>query len=55
MLQMQEILGVPEILKPLQTSYTQSTDNGYTSEVGQGAPTKDEGDLSDSGDRMRNQ
>ena len=55
MLQMQEVLGVPEILKPLQTSYTQSADNGYTSEVGQGAPTKDEGDLSDSGDRMRNQ
>jgi hypothetical protein len=54
MLQMQEILGVPEILKPLKTSYTQADDE-YTSEVGQGAPTKDEGDLSDSGDRMRNQ
>lgn len=55
MLQMQEVLGIPQILKPLQTSYTQSSEDGYTSEVGQGAPTKDTGDLSDSGDRMRNQ
>jgi hypothetical protein len=52
---MQSILGIPDILKPLQTSYTSSDNNGYTSEIGQGAPTKDEGDLSESGDRMRNQ
>lgn len=55
MLQFQQILGIPDVLQPLKTSYTQSNEDGYTSEVGQGAPTKDTGDLSDSGDRMRNQ
>ena len=55
MLQMQQILGIPDVLQPLKTSYTQSNEDGYTSEIGQGAPKKDTGDLSDSGDRTRNQ
>ena len=55
MLQFNQILGIPDVLQPLKTSYTQSSEDGYTSEIGQGAPTKDTGDLSDSGDRMRNQ
>lgn len=50
-----EVLGLQNLMVPLSTSYTQSGDNGYTDEVGQGAPTKDEGDLSDSGERSRNQ
>ena len=50
----QDVLGLSEKLRPLQTSYTQSgTEDGYTSEVGQGAPEKDAGDLSDSGERSR--
>jgi len=48
----QDVLGLSTKLRPLNTSYTQSGD-GYTDEVGQGAPTKDEGDLSDSGERSR--
>ena len=52
LLQMQAALGIPDKLKPLSTSYTQSGTNG---EVGQGRPEKDTGDLSESGDRMRNQ
>ena len=55
MLQFQQMLGIPDVLQPLKTSYTQSSEDGYTSEIGQGAPTKDTGNLSDSGDRMRNQ
>ena len=49
-----EVLGLQNLMIPLSTSYTQSSD-GYTSEVGQGAPRKDEGDLSDSGERSRAQ
>lgn len=52
MLQMQQMLNIPQILTPLQTSYTQS---GQSGEVGQGAPEKDTGELSESGDRTRNQ
>lgn len=52
----EELLGLSEKLRPLNSSYTQSgTEDGYTSEVGQGAPRKDEGDLSDSGSRSRGQ
>ena len=52
LLQIQESLGIPDKLKPLSTSYTQS---GTSGEVGQGRPQKDTGDLGESGDRMRNQ
>ena len=52
----EELLQLSNKLIPLNSSYTQSgNDDGYTSEVGQGAPRKDEGDLSDSGDRSRGQ
>ena len=50
----EEVLGLKDKLVPLSTSYTQSND-GYTDEVGQGAPEKDPGDLTDSGERSRNQ
>ncbi len=50
----EEVLQLSDKLVPLKSSYTQSnTEDGYTSEVGQGAPEKDEGDLSDSGSRGR--
>ena len=60
MLQLQEILNIPDILKPLSTSYTQGSDSSGTGISSSGAPsggrpTEDTGDLSDSGDRMRNQ
>lgn len=48
-----EVLGLQNIMIPLSTSYTQS--GNTTGEVGQGAPTKDVGDLTDSGERSRNQ
>ena len=52
----EELLHLSDKLIPLNSSYTQSgNDDGYTSEVGQGAPKKDEGDLSDSGERSRGQ
>lgn len=52
----EDILNLSEKFKPLSSSYTQSgTEDGYTSEIGQGAPRKDEGDLSDSGERSRGQ
>lgn len=52
----EECLGLSEKLIPLNSSYTTSnTEDGYTSEIGQGAPEKDEGDLSDSGERSRGQ
>ena len=54
LLQLQEALGIPDKLKPLATSYTQSATSTSDS-VGPGRPEKDSGDLSDSGDRMRNQ
>lgn len=50
MLQLQEALGIPELFKPLQTSYT--TSNSGNSEAGR--PESDTGDLSPSGDRSRN-
>ena len=54
MLQLQDALGIPDKLVPLSTSYTQSkTDSTTSSEPGR--PEKDSGDLTDSGDRMRNQ
>lgn len=52
------ILGLPELMKyPLSSSFTSSgsTEDGYTTEIGQGAPKKDSGSLTDSGDRSRNQ
>ena len=54
LLQLQETLGIPDILKPLSTSYTQSA-SGSSDNVEPGRPEKDSGDLSESGDRMRNQ
>lgn len=52
----EEVLNLSGKLIPLNSSYTQSgTEDGYTSEVGQGRPKVDEGDLSDSGDRSRGQ
>lgn len=50
----QDILGLPDIMKfPLMSSYTASgeTEKG---QVGQGAPEKDSGELSPSGERSRN-
>ena len=51
----EELLHLSDKLIPLNSSYTQSgTEDGYTSEVGQGAPEKDAGELTDSGERSRN-
>lgn len=52
LLEIQNVLGIPKNLVPLSTSYTQSGTNG---EVGQGAPEKNPEDLTESGDRSRNQ
>ena len=51
----EELLGLSDKLRPLNSSYTQSgTEDGYTSEIGQGAPRKsDVGELTDSGERSR--
>ena len=50
-----DILKLQDVMKyPLSSSFTQS-DNGYTSEVGQGAPKKDDDEIGESGERMRNQ
>lgn len=51
----EDVLHLSEKLKPLSTSYTQSgtNDRVYDPEPS-GAPTKDAGDLSDSGERSRN-
>ena len=51
-----EVLKLPESMKfPLSSSFTQSgAEDGYTSEIGQGAPTKKDSEISESGDRMRN-
>lgn len=51
-----EVLKLPELMKyPLSSSFTSSgTEDGYTSEVGQGAPKKDAGDLTNKGDESRN-
>ena len=50
----EELLHLSDKLIPLNSSYTQSgTEDGYTSEVGQGRPKVDDGDLSDSGERSR--
>lgn len=50
------VLGLHDIMKyPLSSSFTQSsTEDGYTSEIGQGAPVKDDDELSESGERARN-
>lgn len=52
----EDILELHDRMKyPLSSSFTQSSsDDDYTPETGQGAPTKDPEDLSESGDRMRN-
>ena len=52
----EELLHLSDKLIPLNSSYTQSgNDDGYTSEIGQGRPQVDEGDLSESGERSRGQ
>lgn len=55
-----EVLKLPEIMRyPLQSSFTTSnngnTEDGYTTEVGQGRPNVPDDELSDSGERSRNQ
>ena len=50
----EDVVNLKDKLVPLSTSYTQS-DDGYTDEVGQGAPEKNPEDLSPSGERSRNQ
>lgn len=55
-----KILKLPEIMRyPLQSSFTTSNDgsvdeDGYTTEVGQGRPSVDDDELSESGERSRN-
>lgn len=46
---LQDMLGIPDIFKPLSTSYTQSGKEGA------GRPTVDDTELSPSGERSRNQ
>lgn len=49
-----EVLKLQDVMKyPLASSFT-SSNNDYTDEVGQGAPTKDDDELSESGERNRN-
>ena len=50
----QEVLGLPDIMQyPLQSSYTASS-GSEKGQVGEGAPEKDSGELSPSGERSRN-
>lgn len=50
----EELLQLSEKLVPLNSSYTSSNNNEYTSEIGQGRPKVDDvGDLTDSGERSR--
>lgn len=54
----EEVLGLHDIMRyPLSSSFTSSgnsnTEDGYTTEVGQGAPTKDAGDLNEENGRMK--
>ena len=50
----QEVLGLPDIMQyPLQSSYTASN-GSEKGQVGEGAPEKDSGELSPSGERSRN-
>ena len=50
-----EVLKLQDkMIYPLSSSFTTSND-GYTPEVGQGAPTKDDTELTPSGDRDRNE
>jgi hypothetical protein len=55
-----EVLKLPEIMRyPLQSSFTTSNDgsvdeDGYTTETGQGRPSVDDDELSESGERSRN-
>lgn len=53
------VLKLPEIMKyPLQSSFTTSnndnTEDGYTTEIGQGRPSVPDDELSSEGDRSRN-
>lgn len=50
----QECLGITDKLVPLKSSYTSSSNDQVSGEVGQGAPTKDDGELTDEGDKSRN-
>ena len=50
----QECLNISQKFVPLNSSFTSSNADGYTTEVGQGAPEKDATDLTDSGDKSRN-
>lgn len=53
MLKLERDLGLVDLMSnPLNTSYTQST-TGDTDPISGGAPTKDSGDLSDSGSKAR--
>lgn len=52
LLEMQNILNIPDRLTPLSTSYTQSGSKG---EVGQGRDPVPDDEISESGDRSRNQ
>lgn len=50
----EEVLDLGNRLKPLSTSYTQSSyDAGETDEIGQGRPALDDGELSDEGEASR--
>ena len=50
-----EVLGLPDKLIPLSTSYTQSANSGDTDPVEGGRPTVPDDELEPSADRMRNQ
>lgn len=51
----EDVLGLSDKLIPLNSSYTQSSkEDGYNGETGQGAPKKDDDELTDSGAKSRN-
>ena len=50
-----EVLKLQDkMIYPLSSSFTTSREDGYTPETGQGAPKKDDGDLTPEGDKSRN-
>ena len=51
-LRFENAIGIKNYMVPLSTSYTQS---GETGEVGQGRPQTPDDELTDSGERSRNQ